>query len=138
MKWLHIIISVINKKLYKIYLFYKNKHSYILEIENVNKLVTIVNTTIWVNMLTYLLLLLVVFQMCIINRTSILIYDKISLWWKGLRKLVELCNRASCDGWLCEWLRIICILCGRLLVANGAVWVVVLFSQGFDGVTQSW
>ena len=46
-------------------------------------------------------------------------------------------QESCCDGWLCEWLRIICILYSRWLVANGAVLVVVLLSQLSDGVTHS-
>ena len=41
----------------------------------------------------------------------------------------ELGSQESCDGWLYELLRIICILYGIWLAANGAVRVVVLLSQ---------
>ena len=51
--------------------------------------------------------------------------------------LGKLGSQESCDGWLCEWLRIICILYSRWLVANRVVLVVVLLSQWSDGVTHS-
>ena len=53
---------------------------------------------------------------------------------RGEGYILPICSRESCVRWLYELLRIICIIYGRWLVANGGVRVGVLLSKWSDEV----